>query len=96
MSKTYTPGLKILKHTTVDKLRQLPLKGKVHCKNGETVEPETIVASTHIPGNVQMVNVAQLLNIEPDTTSSSMLVKIDESIKKGQPIAENNGLFGFF
>ncbi len=96
MSKTYTPGLKILAHTTVRKVRQLPLKGKVHKKINEYVEPESIVASTSIPGNVQMVNVAQLLNIEPDAVSAAMNVKIDEPLKKGQIIAENNGIFGFF
>lgn len=96
MSKTYTPGLKILAHTTVRKVRQLPLKGKVHKKVNDSVEPDSIVASTSIPGNVQMVNVAQLLNIEPDTVSAAMKIKIDEPLKKGQIIAENNGIFGFF
>ncbi len=96
MSKTYTPGLKVLSHTTVKKIRQLPLKGKVHLEAGSQVEPDTVVASTHIPGNVQMVNVAQLLNIEPDTVSESLLVKIDEPIAKGQTIAENKGFFGLF
>ncbi len=96
MSKTYTPGLKILAHTTVKKVRQLPLKGKVHKKVNDMVDPDTIVASTSIPGNIQMVNVAQLLNIEPDTVSASMKCKIDESLKKGQIIAENNGIFGLF
>ncbi|NOZ08168.1 MAG: hypothetical protein GXO91_04740 [FCB group bacterium] len=96
MSKTYTPGLKILAHTTVRKVRQLPLKGKVHKKKNDHVEPDSIVASTSIPGNVQMVNVAQLLNIEPDAVSAAMKVKIDEPLKKGKIIAENNGIFGFF
>lgn len=80
----------------VQKTRQLPLKGKVHLKEGDKVSPDSIVASTHIPGNVQMVNVAQLLNIEPDTVSEAVKVKIDEPIIKGQIIAENNGIFGLF
>ena len=96
MSRTYTPGFKVLAHTTVRKIRQLPLKGKVHLTKGEMVLPDTVVASTYIPGNVQMVNVAQLLNLEPDSVSDSLLVKIDESIKKGQLIAENKGFFGLF
>ena len=56
MSKSYTPGLKVLKHSKVNKERLLPLKGKVHSNINNKVESDTIVASTEIPGNVQMIN----------------------------------------
>ncbi len=96
MSRSYTPGLKVLSHAIVEKKRLLPLKGKVNIKKGDKVSPETIVASTEIPGNVQMINIANKLNIEPELVPESMLVKIDENISKNQIIAENNGIFGFF
>ena len=36
MSKSYTPGLKILKDTNISKERLLPLKGNVHVKTNRT------------------------------------------------------------
>ena len=65
MSRSYTPGLKILTRTKISKKRQLPMKGVVHLKIGDIVKPDKVVASTEIPGNVQMVNVASKLNVEP-------------------------------
>ena len=96
MSKSYTPGLKILAKTSIEKERILPLKGKVHSKEGDKVEANDIVASTEIPGNVQMLNIANELNIDPDQVSECMLCSVDEHIKKGQIIARSKGLFGLF
>jgi len=96
MSKSYTPGLKILKSTILSKKRQLPLKGKVHVKKDEIVSHDTIVASTKIPGNVHMVNLSKQLNVEPERVKELMLIEVDEEITKGQVIAESKGLFGMF
>ena len=96
MSRSYTPGLKVLANTRIMKRRQLPLKGEVLVEVGADVKAETVVASTHIPGNVQMLNVARKLNVEPEDVPECMLVKIDEEIKAGQVIAESRGIFGFF
>ncbi len=96
MSKSYTPGLKILEKTSIDKDRILPLKGEVHVEEGTIVDANKIVASTEIPGNVQMVNIANELNIDPDQVSDCMLCEVDEQIKRGQVIARSKGLFGFF
>ena len=96
MSKSYTPGLKVLKYSKVSKERLLPLKGKVHIDVDSTVESDTIVASTEIPGNVQMLNMVNKLNIDPKQIEDCMLVDINEHIKKGQIIAQNKGLFGLF
>ena len=96
MSKSYTPGLKILEQTLIEKERILPLRGKVHVNQGDIVEPDDVVASTEIPGNVQMVNIANELNIDPDQISDCMLCSVDEQIYKGQVIARSKGLFGLF
>jgi transcription antitermination factor NusG len=96
MSKSYTPGLKILEKTSIKKERILPLKGKVHVNQGESVDADSVVASTKIPGNLQMINIANKLNIDADEVSDCMLCAVDENIKKGQIIARSKGLFGFF
>ena len=96
MAQSYTPGLKVLANTPSEKVRQLPLKGEVLVEVGDNVSADTVVASTHIPGNVQMLNVARQLNVEVETVTECMLVEVDENIEKDQVIAESKGLFGLF
>ena len=96
MAHSYTPGLKVLKKTLFRKERILPLKGKVLVKKGDNLSPETIVASTSLPGNVQMLKVNNILNIEPQDVKNCLLVKEGDSVKKGDKIAETPGLFGMF
>ena len=96
MAHSYTPGLKVLKNTEILKERRLPLKGKVESKIGDVVKPDDIVANTDLPGNVQMINVANQLNIDASDIEDYMIKGSGESIKKGDLIAETKGLFGFF
>lgn len=96
MAHAYTPGLKVLHETKVLKERRLPLKGEVLVSAGAAVEPETIVAKTDLPGNVQMVNVANQLNADPSDVSELMLVKEGGKVSKGAVLAESPGIFGLF
>jgi len=96
MAHAYTPGLKILHETKVVKERRLPLKGEVIVKEGQQVEPDDVVARTELPGNVQMVNVANILNIDPADIDQIMKVKPGGVIKKGDLLAETPGIFGLF
>ncbi len=96
MSKSYTPGLKVLKNSNVIKDRVLPLIGEVHVKSGDLVDSDSIVASTQIPGNVQMINMVNKLNIDAAQVIDCMLVKVNDDVKKDQIIARSKGLFGMF
>ncbi|MFQ6616657.1 MAG: hypothetical protein ACE5HZ_07840 [Fidelibacterota bacterium] len=96
MAHAYTPGLKVLHETRVTKVRRLPMRGEVKVKKGDWVVPSHIVASTHLPGNVRMVNVASLLNVEPGAVPDFMIAKEGTSVEKGNVIAETAGLFGLF
>jgi len=96
MSKSYTPGLKVLRDTNIVKDRLLPLKGNVHVKQEDIVDSDTIVASTEIPGNVQMVNIANELNIDVNQVDNCMLVNPNDTIEKNQLIAQSQGIFGMF
>jgi hypothetical protein len=96
MAHSYTPGLKVLHETRVIKERRLPLKGKVIVKQGDRVSPSDVVATTDLPGNVQMVNVANLLNIDQSDVMSVMLKRSGEAVAKDEVIAETKGLFGLF
>ena len=96
MSKSYTPGLKVIEKTSIKKERILPLPGEVHVEMDQEVSSNEIVASTKIPGNIQMLNIANHLNIDPEQVPDAMLCKVDEKIKKDQVIARSKGLFGLF
>ena len=96
MAHSYTPGLKVLKSTKILKERRLPLKGSVESKVGESVKPNDIVAKTDLPGNVQMINVANQLNIDASDINQCMIKTTGESIHKNDLIAETKGIFGFF
>ena len=96
MAHSYTPGLKVLKSTKILKERRLPLKGSAESKVGERVKPNDIVAKTDLPGNVQMINVANQLNIDASDISQCMIKTTGESIHKNDLIAETKGIFGFF
>lgn len=96
MAHSYTPGLKVLHETKVDKDRILPLKGDVIVEEKATVTPDDIVARTHLPGNVQMLNVGNLLNIDPTDVESVMLKPVGSTFTKGEMLAETSGFFGLF
>ncbi|MEE8341270.1 MAG: hypothetical protein V3R52_04165, partial [Candidatus Neomarinimicrobiota bacterium] len=96
MAHAYTPGLKVLHETKVIKERRLPLKGDVLKKKGEEVLPDDIVATTDLPGNVQMINVANLLNIDAADIGDVMKIKKGENCEEGECCAETPGLFGLF
>lgn len=96
MGTAYTPGLKVSAHTTIEKLRRLPLKGTVLVKEGERVAPETVVARTELPGIMQTVKLAERLGIEPQEVPGVLQVKIGDKVKAGDLLAETKGLFGRF
>ena len=96
MAHAYTPGLKVLHETIIHKERRLPLKGIVLVENGKEVTPDDIVAKTDLPGNVQMVNVANQLNIDTEDVNDAMITKEGTAVSKGEMIAETKGLFGLF
>ena len=96
MAHAYTPGLKVLENTSVEKERRLPLKGEVLVDKGADVTPEKIVARTHLPGNVQMVNVANLLNVDAQDVPEFMLIDTGKNVSEGNLLAQTKGRFGLF
>ncbi|MBN2170208.1 MAG: hypothetical protein JW819_02675 [Candidatus Krumholzibacteriota bacterium] len=96
MAHAYTPGLKVLRETKIQKIRLLPLKGKLRVQAGDEVTPHKVVAATELPGNVQMVNVAGQINIDPTDVGDCMLKTEGEAVKRGEPLARSKGIFGLF
>ncbi len=96
MAHAYTPGLKVTEKMVIRKRRILPLKGEVVVKVGDSVEPDTVVARTDLPGNVEPMNVANILGLPPEDVPDAMLKKEGEPIEKGETIAMTKSFFGLF
>ncbi len=96
MAHAYTPGLKILHEAKVIKERRLPLKGNVVVQENQTVTPSDVVATTNLPGNVRMINVANILNIDAQDIREVMIKKEGDPVEKEGMIAETKGFFGLF
>jgi len=96
MAHAYTPGLKVTKKLLVQKRRILPLKGEVVVKVGDQVNPDDVVARTHLPGNVVPLNVANKLGIPPEDIKEVMLKKEGDPMKAGEPIALKKAFIKFF
>ena len=47
----------------------------MHIKLGQDITPNMVVASTNLPGNVQMVKLSNILNIEPKDVENALKVK---------------------
>ena len=96
MAHAYTPGLRVAESTSLQRERRLPLKGEVLVEKGQKVRATDVVARTLLPGNVQTVNVANILGADPMEVPETLTKKIGAQIQKGEVLAARKGLFGLF
>jgi len=96
MAFAYTPGLRVAELTEITKQRRLPLKGEVTVEKGASVDADTVVAKTDLPGNVKMLNIAKIIGLPPGDIPELMLVDEGDAIEEKQPLAQSKGLFGLF
>ena len=96
MAHAYTPGLKVTAKTLVRKKRILPIKGRVVVDLNSQVEPDAVVARTELPGEVGVVNVANLLGVTPEEVPQCMLKKEGDAVEEGEIIAVSKSFFGLF
>jgi hypothetical protein len=94
VAHAYTPGLRVTDRAVLRRERRLPLKGDVLVSVGHHVAPDTIVARTELPGNVQIVNAAAQLSLDPASVPAALLKPVGGAVKKGEPIAQGRSLFG--
>jgi len=95
MAHAYTPGLRVTAGTVVRRERRLPLKGRVLVKAGDAVGPHDIVARTELPGNVQTMNLASWLDIDPAQVPQALRKPLGSDVRAGEVLAATQGFFGF-
>ena len=97
MAHAYTPGLRVAELTVLAKERRLPIKGEVLVKQGDVVTSDTVVARTHLPGNVQLdERREQARRPARGPSDGDAEAGRATSIEKGEAIAETQGFFGLF
>src|SRR5438093_402458 len=94
MTHAYTPGLRITDSARLRRERRLPLRGEVVVQVGDAVEPHTVVAHTELPGNVQTVNVASKLSMDPVRVPEALAVAVGSAVRRGDAVARGRSLFG--
>lgn len=96
MAAIFTPGLKVLERTIVQKERLLPMQGEVAVRLGERVTADQVVARTELPGKVYPVNVANQLGVDPGQLPEAMRKQRGEPVEEGEPVARVPGFLGLF
>lgn len=96
MAHAYTPGLLVTERLELIKRRILPLKGDVLVKVGDWVEPNVVVARTNLPGQVEPINVANLLGVPPEDVPLCMLKEEGDKVEMGEVVGLSKSFFGLF
>ena len=96
LAHAYTPGLKVTAGMTIQKERRLPLQGEVLVQVGDAVKAEDVVAKADLPGNVQLLNVANLLSVPAGDIAEYMIKPIGAPVAKDEVLAMTKGIFGLF
>ena len=94
MAHAYTPGLRVSSDAVMRRERRLPLKGSVLVALGQAVEADTVVARTELPGNVQTLNLASKLGVDPANVPGTLARPLGSAVKKGETVASSKSLFG--
>jgi hypothetical protein len=96
MGQAYTPGLKVTNRMTHRVRRVLPIKGEVLVKQGDRIDAQQVVARTYMPGDIEPVNLANLLSMPPQDIGECVLKKEGDRIEIDEPLAQTPGFFGLF
>lgn len=96
MSQAYTPTLELSLRKKLTKVRELPLPGKVLVQVGDTVQAHSNVLAAELPGELEIVRVADRLGFEPEQVVAAMKVKVGDKIQAGDLVCEMRSFFGIF
>ncbi|MCK4871114.1 MAG: hypothetical protein KAS72_00145 [Phycisphaerales bacterium] len=88
--------MKVTNRVTHRCRRILPIKGEVLAKVGDQVEAEQVVARTFMPGDIEPLNLSNLLSMPPGDIIECMLKKEGDRIELDEPLAQTKGIFGLF
>jgi hypothetical protein len=94
VAHAYTPGLKIKSIEQVSKERVLPIEGTVIVEVGDEVDFDSILARTEIPGDAEILNVTEILGVDPGDVFEYSLKKEGDTFEEGELLAKNVAFWG--
>lgn len=96
MGQAYTPALQATASAKVRKVRELPLPGRSLVEVGQRVTASTEVLAADIPGEINIIRVADRMGFEVEDVLDGMLVAPGDRVELGQVIARVKSFFGLF
>lgn len=96
MTQAYTPGLIVSPKLKVTKIRELPIPGRCLVKEGDLVSHNQVVLAAELPGDVEILRLAERTGLELDVLRKGLKVKPGDFVTKGQNIFESKSFFGLF
>lgn len=96
MGAAYTSGLQVTASTILHRTRRLPLKGDVVVREGERVEPSTVVARAAIPGILRTVRASEILGVDPEEIPRLCRVAPGARVTAGELLASTSSFWGLF
>lgn len=94
VAHAYTPGLKIKRIEQVRKERVLPIEGTVLVEVGDEVDFNSTLARTEIPGDAEILNVSEILDVDPGDVFDYSLKKKGDTFEEGELLAKNVAFWG--
>jgi hypothetical protein len=85
------PVVHILPLTTIRRERLLPVPGRVTVREGQKVNPLDVVAEAHFGEEHLLIDVARMLEIQPDAAQNLIQVKAGDIVSQGEVIARQKG-----
>ncbi len=76
--------------------RMLPFRGQVLVSTGSGVEPSDIVATSILPSEVHLLNVARVLGIDSDDLTDHCRVSVGDQVAVGDVLAATGARAGLF
>lgn len=92
----YVPSLTIDASTEIVRTRLLPVPGDVLVNIGDTVAANSCVLKAMLPGDLEILRIAENLDLEPEDVLQGMKVKKGESVKREQLLCSTKYFFGLF
>lgn len=96
MANLFSPGLVVSPRHTVRKWRELPIRGEILVRPGDSVTGNSVVARAELEGELRIVRVAEELGIAPEDAQKALRVTIGQKVAVGDTLAEMRGLWGLF
>jgi hypothetical protein len=72
----------------IERVRKLPIPGKVLVEKGMEVNPQDVIAEAQVPGKIIMLDIAKGLGISPDETTSCLICEVGDNLEEGDIIAQ--------